>query len=196
VNDAVLSIQAVSDHLCLSCGLCCNGVIFRDVKLRAEDDAPKLKALGLPVSRRGAAKFSQPCAALEGCRCRIYADRPAYCRQFECALFKSVLGGRVKMAAALRLVRGARRQVEKVVRLLRSLGDSDEQAPLSARFHRTVRRLSGASQKPDEAKRFGRLTLSMHDLNLLLSETFYPGKVGDGSAKSRSRRIAGTAGKR
>ncbi len=31
--------------LCPDCGLCCNGVLFADVELRAGDDAGRLKQL-------------------------------------------------------------------------------------------------------------------------------------------------------
>src|SRR5437879_4693777 len=47
-------------NLCLECGLCCNGVIFADVRLQAGEDATALRNLGLSVSRN---KFSQPCSA-------------------------------------------------------------------------------------------------------------------------------------
>src|SRR5437868_1476023 len=92
-----------SSALCLECGLCCNGVIFADVRLQRGDDPGRLRALGLPIAtphapssasplrKTGgvpAPRFAQPCAALDGCRCRIYADRPAYCRQFDCLLLK------------------------------------------------------------------------------------------------------------
>src|SRR5437867_9164117 len=80
-------------QLCPQCALCCNGVLFKDVELQPADDAARLKALGLPLDGSRKAKFSQPCAALCGCHCGIYADRPMRCRQFECALLKSVAAG-------------------------------------------------------------------------------------------------------
>src|SRR5262249_32014463 len=97
-----------SNQLCLTCGLCCNGVIFADVKIQPKDDADRLRTLGLPLTKpRDSAfpKWRQPCAALDGCRCRIYAERPHYCREFECALLKAVNVGRVGAEAALRIIR-------------------------------------------------------------------------------------------
>src|SRR6478736_2163147 len=59
--------------LCLSCGLCCNGVLFADVKLQPEDRAKILLKLGIPVRSAGAReKFEQPCVALSSCTCKIY----------------------------------------------------------------------------------------------------------------------------
>ena len=51
-------------QLCPNCGLCCNGVLFADVELRAGDDAKKLKKLGLEPHPKPKTKmaFAQPCA--------------------------------------------------------------------------------------------------------------------------------------
>lgn len=88
-----------------------------------------------------AAHLKQPCVAFDGCCCRIYAERPAYCRQFECLLLKSVKAGARDTAGALRLIRETRERTETVRRLLRALGDTDERLSLSQRFRRTARRL-------------------------------------------------------
>jgi uncharacterized protein len=175
------------DHgqLCLACGLCCNGVIFADVKLQPEEDADHLRALGLrlilkaeaggPRSAPRAPHFRQPCAVLDGCICRIYSERPEYCRQFECLLLKSVKAGRTRSPAALAIIRDARKRAEKVRRLLRALNDTDEDVALNVRFKRAARRLEAAAMEKQVADTYGRLTLAVHDLNLLLSEQFYPG---------------------
>ncbi len=67
-------------QLCLQCGLCCNGVLFKDVELQPGDDATNLRALGLPIRDAPARerpttkpagvpatarqRFPQPCTAL------------------------------------------------------------------------------------------------------------------------------------
>src|SRR4051812_3594263 len=128
-------------QLCPHCALCCNGVLFKDVELQPADDAAKLKSFGLPVSVSRSAlrvlRFNQPCAALDGCRCEIYAERPSRCRQFECALLQSVANRETEVDDALRVIRDARRRSEKVRALLRESGDNDETLALSLRFKRT-----------------------------------------------------------
>ena len=161
-------------QLCPNCAMCCNGVLFKDVELQPGDDGAKLKALGLPVSKARVAKFPQPCAALAGCTCRIYADRPVRCRDFECALLQSVARGTTEAPAALRVIRQTRDRVDKVRRLLRELGDHDEHVALSLRFQRTHRRLESLQLEDDTAEIFGQLTLAVHDLNLRLRQHFYP----------------------
>src|SRR5262249_40911800 len=138
---------------------CCNGVLFKDVELQPADDAARLKALGLPVAKSRKLKFPQPCAALDGCACRIYADRPARCRQFECALLKSFAAGNVRTSAALRIIGDTKVLAQKVSRLLSELGDADEHVALSLRFKRTKRRLEASNSDPERAEKFGELTL-------------------------------------
>jgi hypothetical protein len=171
--------DALIEKLCLVCGLCCNGVIFADVKLQPGDNAVRLRSAGLPVSRPRSARrppgLNQPCAAWEGCRCRVYADRPQYCLQFECALLKSVVAGRKLPAQALRLIRSAHRRADQIRDLLRALGDKHEAVALSVRFRQTAKRLQAAELDAEDADTYGRLTLAFHDLNLRLSESFYPG---------------------
>jgi Fe-S-cluster containining protein len=181
-------VMPVTDasQLCLECGLCCNGVIFADVRLQPGDDPARLTSLGLPLTAAPASrpartriqKFPQPCAALEGCRCSIYPDRPEYCRAFECLLLKRVQSGRLEIPAARRSIRAALRRAEEVKRLLRELGDREEQLALSPRFQRVKRRLESESPDEEAAEVFGRLTLAVHDLNVLLGETFYPAPTG------------------
>ena len=126
--------------LCPQCALCCNGVLFADVRLQKGDNAKQLTALGVPLKKRGAiTRFIQPCACLDGKLCRIYAERPARCRTFECRLLQRTQAGEVTERAALKTIQTTRRRAENVRRLLRELGDTDETVPLSRRYQRMMR---------------------------------------------------------
>ena len=172
-----------AEALCLACGLCCNGVIFADVKLQAEDDAQRLRVLGIPLrvgpkthKQSGLGfKFPQPCRAHDGCHCAIYSDRPRYCREFECVLLKSVAAGRTLQDEALRIIAKAKERAEAVRQLLVELGDHDEELALGARFRRMRQRLEQGHLDDPTADRYGRLTLAVHELNLIISQAFYPG---------------------
>jgi Fe-S-cluster containining protein len=159
-------------NLCLACGLCCNGVLFADVKLQPGDDALRLGSLGLKVA---GGKFRQPCVAWEGCRCRIYSDRPKYCREFECLLFKRVRAGEVPFGSALDVVELARSKAEQVTLLLRQLGDLDESLSMRKRFLRTARRLETGAVEREEAAIYSELTIAFHELDKILRESFYDG---------------------
>jgi Fe-S-cluster containining protein len=160
-----------ANSLCLECGLCCNGVIFADVQLQPGDNAAKLQALGLAFLKNR--KFHQPCTAFAGCKCNIYSERPTYCREFECLLLKSVKAGEVKLSEARRIIRSTLKQAEKVKTLLRELGDADESLAPSKRFQRIQRTVERGPCDKKTAHTFGKLTLAVHELNLLLSHKFY-----------------------
>ena len=166
------------EKLCLACGLYCDGTLFGHVKLGLGDDAKKFKALGLPVSvsrcQPPVARFRQPCAALcADCTCRVYTDRPLQCRIFECGVFKDAQAGRIEFAAALRLVKQARRWANKVRRLLRELGETEEHRALSERFRRTQQRMESGIADEAAGDTFAELSLAVHRLNLLTHEKFY-----------------------
>jgi uncharacterized protein len=174
-----------AEDICLTCGLCCNGVIFADVKLLPGEEAAPLLSLGVPLLRTGSKrkssatatggwKFTQPCAAHDGCRCRIYRSRPKYCREFECLLLKKLQQGASTQAHASRVIRAARRRAEKVRKILRALGDLDEATALADRFRRMAKRLERAELNEDSTALYSRLTVAFHELNLLLNEAFYP----------------------
>jgi len=183
------------EDLCLSCGLCCDGTIFADVKLQSGDDGARLQLLGLPIVDSGAGRsgstqsltgaplppgsyeFQQPCAKFNSCRCRIYADRPKHCRDFECLLLKRVKAGQTGKATALGIIRTARQKADRVRRLLRELGDVDEELSLSKRFRRATKRTEARDWDDETADLYGQLTLAVHDFNFLVSKTFYPGNT-------------------
>ncbi len=166
------------EQLCLACGLCCDGTLFDNVQLGPGDDAKKMKALGLPVTisraRTPVIFFRQPCTALCADRtCQVYADRPGQCRTFECGVFKDAQARRITFAAALRLVKQARRKADNIRRLLRQLGDTEEHRPLGDRFRRTQRRMESGAADAAAGATFAELGLAVHQLNLMAHEKFY-----------------------
>jgi len=128
-------------QLCLNCGLCCNGVLFADVELRKGDDPQQLAELGLGLGRKGRRlAFAQPCACFDGKLCKIYSQRPKRCRTFECGLLKRVQAGQLDAGMALKLIGQAKRQVQKVSKLLRRSGSDDERLALSHRYDQAMRK--------------------------------------------------------
>ncbi|MDX2010408.1 MAG: YkgJ family cysteine cluster protein [Myxococcaceae bacterium] len=83
--------------LCLSCGLCCDGTMFREVPVTAAE----AKALGRrALFNRTKTRMKQPCRALTDRCCQVYEDRPAKCREFNCLVLQGLLRGEVSEAEA------------------------------------------------------------------------------------------------
>ena len=98
----------LADTLCTSCGLCCDGTLFADVELVGQAEAARLEIMGLELDdgETNAGLLSQPCAALQGGRCGIYAYRPKCCRVFECHLLQNAQRGAVTAERAAALAGG------------------------------------------------------------------------------------------
>ena len=58
------------NRLCLACGLCCNGVLFRDVELQDGDDLEALQKLGLTI--RPSRTASRPGSTTLPANMRLY----------------------------------------------------------------------------------------------------------------------------
>ena len=78
-------------ELCLECGLCCDGTLFRQVKISpAERD--ELVALGIGVGQKSKHDVMWlPCGKLNGKCCTIYEARPGGCQRFVCTLGKRLV---------------------------------------------------------------------------------------------------------
>jgi Fe-S-cluster containining protein len=155
------------DTLCLQCGLCCNGVLFGDVRPEAGDRSPLFAG--------GRARVSQPCPALNSatCACVIYAERPARCRKFECKQLLAARAGEIAAAAALKKIRAAQKLAGKVEVLLAELDFNDTRLPLSRRFKRCQRAAETGALPPEQFDTLADLQLAVHELSLLLAKDFY-----------------------
>jgi Fe-S-cluster containining protein len=138
--DAVM--EKFTDTLCLQCGMCCNGVLFADVRRECGDPSPLFEQFGPRVA--------QPCPAFnfESCACAIYAERPARCRKFECRQLLGVRAGTTTTQKALREIRAARKLAASVEKSLGQLGFNDLKLPLKSRFQKC--------QRAAEAEKFRR----------------------------------------
>ena len=166
------STGAVS-QLCPNCGLCCNGVLFADVELRAGDDAGRLAELGLSLAKKGRQlAFAQPCACFDGKLCGIYANRPKRCRTFECGLLKRVQAGELDADAALKTISQTKLQVEKVRVLLRQLGQNDERLAMTKRYAEVMSAPIDLSDHESDTERRGELMLAVDELMRQLQRDF------------------------
>ena len=159
--------------LCPACGLCCNGVLFGDVELRAGDDAKRLAALRLDLFRKGRHQaFAQPCSCFDGKLCRIYADRPKRCRTFECRLLQRTQVNELTTAGALKAIKAARRQVEVVRQLVRRLGHRDERIPLNRRYAEVMEQPIDLAADDQNQTFRGQLMRAVEKLSQILERDF------------------------
>ncbi|MDP1822562.1 MAG: YkgJ family cysteine cluster protein [Archangium sp.] len=99
------------EALCLECGLCCDGTLFRHVEISVSE-RQELVSLGIGVgekSKRGVMWL--PCGKLNGKCCTIYEARPGGCRRFVCALGKRLEGKQVTLDEALAQVKDMQERI-------------------------------------------------------------------------------------
>jgi Fe-S-cluster containining protein len=156
--------DAVS-QLCRNCGLCCNGVLFADVELRAGDDPGRLAELGLLLGMKGSKlAFAQPCTCFDGKLCGIYRDRPKRCRTFECGLLKRVQAGELDANMALKTIAKTKRQAGKVRAMLRQLGQTDEALAMAKRYEQAMSAPIDLADHESDSEGRGELMLAVDEL--------------------------------
>ena len=165
----------LTDTLCTRCGLCCDGSLFVDVELAGRVEATRLEILGLDVEEDDAegAQLLQPCAALRGRRCGIYAHRPGCCRTFECGLLRDVRRGAVSMERACEHIADALRRIRRAKALLAQLGRRDAHLPLRERCAEAL--AVEASGSSAEQRRRAALKAEAAAVDRLIRRTFLGG---------------------
>jgi len=95
-------------NICMECGLCCDGSMFRHAKIDKSDDPTFLKQMGVEsVEVRDKQFFQLPCTGQEGKRCRQYNDARRFkvCKTFKCRLLKQYISGEISYHAAMAVIR-------------------------------------------------------------------------------------------
>lgn len=178
---------SLTDTLCTRCGLCCDGSLFADVELVGEPEATRLEILGLEVEDgdESGGLLVQPCAALRGRRCGIYAHRPKCCRTFECRLLQDVRRGTVPVERAAEHVAEALSRIRRVHGLLAQLGQRHVRLPLRERCAEALAGEAGANQ--EVSRKRAELEAAMSAVERLMRRTF----LGTGAKIGATEKVAG-----
>ncbi len=176
---------SLTDTLCTRCGLCCDGSLFADVELAGPAEAAGLEVMGLEIEDDDAdgGLLVQPCGALQGKRCGIYAQRPECCRTFECRLLQDVRRGAVGVARAGELITEALERVGRVRGLAAELGQRDGRLPLKERCDEALALADEAGPNPALDRKRAELEAEMSAVEGLIRKRF----LGGGGRRSGVR---------
>jgi hypothetical protein len=92
--------------LCISCGLCCRGVLHNSA-LVEKYEINKVRKLGLSYFKKTSDKsaFKLPCVLFIGNKCSIYySSRPSTCVNYRCKLLKRLLNGEINISESKQVV--------------------------------------------------------------------------------------------
>lgn len=170
---------SLTDSLCTRCGLCCDGSLFADVELAGPTEAAGLEVMGLEIEEDDAdgGLLVQPCGALQGKRCGIYAHRPECCRTFECGLLQDVRRGEVNVAQATEIIVAALERVARVRKLVTALGQRDGRLPLKERYAEALALADEGVATPALNRKRAGLVTEMAAVEELIWRRFLGGKV-------------------
>ena len=139
-----------------------------------------MEVMGLEVDEEdGDAKgglLAQPCDALQGKRCGIYAYRPECCRTFECRLLQEARRGAVSVAQAVKHIAEALTQVGQVRGLAAQLGQRGGRLPLKEHCLEALAMSDEATANPTLNRKRAQFEAEMATVEGLIQEKF----LGDG----------------
>ena len=162
----------------MQCGLCCDGTFYGSVVI-ADGEKVRLDRVGLRIVRddeSGATTMAQPCSALRGCLCAVYAERPTACAAYQCSLRKKVGAGDGTLDDALANVK----KMRELLSAIRVAFDCPESMSIWERI------LAMEEPKtPEEASaaslRYGEAIAAVGELLALGRAAFEPRFAGGGS---------------
>jgi uncharacterized protein len=104
--------ESIKEHvpeqnLCMACGLCCDGTLFKTARVDPDERLIELQASGVQIhienERR---RLLLPCAAYENNICKAYYnERAKVCTEYQCKLLKQCLSGKITWDEAEEVVR-------------------------------------------------------------------------------------------
>jgi len=180
---------SLTDTLCTRCGLCCDGSLFADVELAGRAEAATLEAMGLEIEDddTNGALLLQPCRALQGKRCGIYAHRPECCRMFECRLLQEVRRGTAGVERAGAKIAEALKRIGRVREQMAHLGQRDGCLPLTESCAEALAK--DAHADPEVNRERAELEAAMSAVEELIRKTFL-----DSEGRSHAHRETASGG--
>lgn len=159
----------MSESICLSCGLCCDGSIFRHVTLALSDRVDVLEAAGVVLTtKENRTQLPLSCAALDGTCCTIYDDRPVRCGLFTCALHRRHAADEIDTDEALATIATTRELQRKVHNGLATMLDDPDVAAPGRSFSEMIERMQAMlNEAPDR-----QALEEAHTLTLLYAKAF------------------------
>lgn len=149
--------------LCISCGMCCDGSLFKHAHLFDQDDIVLAQSLNLSVVKNEG--FKLPCKYFDGC-CTIWtSQKPKICDKFFCKPLKKYFDNEIAFNEAETKVKNLLSIKEKMLLKAREMEEFQELT------------LVELCEKLDQLghqnlKKFGILLLMRIELNKRLSEFF------------------------
>jgi hypothetical protein len=165
--------QINGSDLCLSCGLCCTGLLHdRAVLLPVEFNLAH--EIGLTIlTRDGDATptFRLPCPCFQQGRCSTYAKRPEACGRYRCNLLRAFEAQEIDLHAALDPVGHAKALITEIETLI---GDTNAAETIWQRAYHFAKHHGLRLYSTEFTRAFPQVQLKVSALYLLCDRHFEP----------------------
>jgi len=161
--------------LCVGCGMCCDGTMYKSVDVEVGDQLPLLEAEGIALyTEEKFTFFRQPCTAFDTDRCKIYESRPTVCREYRCLLLRRLDAGEANPADAVALVARTTALRDRVRSGLMAFLETAERVPLGELYRRMLSKLDAASDPEAARREASELLFDVVALRVILAREFEP----------------------
>jgi uncharacterized protein len=163
------------DAICVGCGMCCDGTMYRTVDVGADDRIELLEAAGLVFSTRDeVTSFRQPCSAFGGGCCSVYDGRPSVCRGYRCLLLRRHEAGEVSREDALSLIARTTAMRDRVRSGLTAYVGAEDPKTLDGLYRLMMAKFEAQPDPAAARRKHSDLLLTVVALRVILAREFEP----------------------
>lgn len=121
-------------HLCQSCGLCCQGLFFENARIDEAGPHPDWPQAMVDSVEEG--RLQLPCQGFQNGHCGVYESRPHVCRQYRCTLLHAVDAGHTELSDAMAMVEETRQLLKSFREAVAHDNELDATQTLRAMYQR------------------------------------------------------------
>jgi len=163
-----------AQNLCMTCGLCCDGTLFKTAPVDPDERLIELQASGVQIhienERR---RLLLPCAAYENNICKAYYNEKAkICTEYQCKLLKQCFIGKITWDEATEVVHSIQLHKKKLEANLRKVYRISSGESLPSIFQRFIESHGGEADVIAFKKKHTHILLDYVDFHKSLSLYF------------------------
>ncbi len=173
-NKAIfLEKNSPAQDLCNTCGLCCDGTLFKTVTLKQNERVKALKAVSAKFTTKNKERhFLQPCVAHKNLICNVYNERPESCIMYKCKLLKQCLSNEIPMEKALKTVEEAILHKTRVEEMIGEVYNTWVSKSLPENYEEFIKTLNRERDPASSKKKYGHIIVEYVAFKLRLDRYF------------------------
>ena len=171
--------SAASDgSICIGCGMCCDGTLYGNTRVKEQDEEAVAAAKLNVVEVNGKRVFLQPCPHFSCGKCGIYEKRPPVCQGYRCDLLQSLEEGRITEAEAREKIARAKEFISAVRKMKSDAITPGQRVELSKRLQSEL-----LNAGENERRKIAGKLLEIGALDLFLTRWFHKKKSGEAATE-------------